>query len=44
MRNTRITLPAIGLIAAAGLVLSGCAAADSSDGGTDGAGAGDETF
>ncbi len=44
MRNTRITFSAIGLIAAAGLVLSGCAAADSSDGGTDGAGSGDETF
>lgn len=42
MRNTRITFPAIGLIAAAGLVLSGCAAADSSDGGSDGAG--DQTF
>ena len=44
MRNSRITFSAIGLIAAAGLVLSGCAAADSSDGGTDGAGAGDETY
>ena len=44
MRNSRITFSAIGLVAAAGLVLSGCAAADSSDGGTDGAGAGDETF
>lgn len=42
MRNTRITFSAIGLVAAAGLVLSGCAAADPSDGGTDGAG--DETF
>ncbi len=42
MRNTRITFSAIGLVAAAGLVLSGCAAADSSDSGTDGAAG--ETF
>jgi ribose transport system substrate-binding protein len=42
MRNTRITFSAIGLVAAAGLVLSGCAAADSSDGGSDATG--DETF
>jgi ribose transport system substrate-binding protein len=42
MRNTRITLPAIGLLAVAGLVLSGCAAAESSDGGSDATG--DETF
>lgn len=40
MRNTRITASAIGLLAVAGLVLSGCAAADSSNGD----GAGDETF
>ena len=42
MRNTRIALSTIGIVAAAGLVLSGCAAADSSDGGTDGGT--DETF
>lgn len=42
MRNSRIALPTIGLIAAAGLVLSGCAAGDST--GTGAEGGGEETF
>jgi len=42
MRHPRITLPAIGLIAVAGLVLSGCAAAE--DTGSGAGDSGDQTF
>ncbi len=43
MRRTRITTAAIGLMAAAGLVLSGCANGDT-DGASPNAGSGEETF
>jgi ribose transport system substrate-binding protein len=42
MRNSRITISALGLLAAAGLVLSGCATADTET--PDAEGSGEETF